>query len=283
MAVYAKLEWYDRGAVFNLLNNEIRASGTINTGDLLTNKYEINPATQKFMYKIPIKDNISLEFRTNYKALSDLAGGIVGSGVELFKGVGSATGQLSGLASYFDLQLWEKTEPMQFQLEALFFTESNSFLDVIVPMKSLESLTVLSKDDAGNFRTPGINISNFGTIQKANQNNQVNQEDFFNQLKEIGKFVKIDIPGRVKLDVCLLESVTPEYSSETTDDGSPLWGKLDMRFVSLFPANDSMMVDPLREVLDRKSSNAQKTLVDDFKDKQLKRTPLGDIVKTFRA
>jgi len=282
MSVYAKLEWYDRGAVYKLLSEESSSfTGNEVTGSYLTSKYQINLATQKFMYKIPVKDNISAEYRTEYKSLSDRAGGIVGSGIELFTGAASASGNLTGLASYFDLQTWSKTEPMQFQLEALFFTESNSLLDVIVPMKSLESLTVLSKNDDGTYRTPGVNMSNFGAIQKANQNTQLNQEDFFTQLKDVGKFIKVDIPGRIKLDICLLESATPEYSSETTSDGSPLWGKLDLRLISLFPANDQMLVDPLRDVLDRRTTNLAKTAGDNFVESQIRRSPLGDIFTTF--
>jgi len=283
MSTYATLEWFDKGAVYNMLRESYLNIDVDVLGSRYTDKYSVDITTGKFKYKVAIKDSISTELNTSFEPLSSRAGGFVQSGIELFQTAGAATGTLSGLAAYMDWLTWEKTEPMKIQIEALFMTEKNALMDVIVPMKSIESLAVLTKVD-NVYKTPGINLSNYGVVTTSsgamgvsNPNDikfQLNQADKF-------KFMSISIPGRVNLDIALVESVTPEYSSHTTDDGSPLWGKLDIRLVSLFPANDEMLSKPLQDIIDRKKNRLERAANPDFAQEVLKKSPLGDIFKGF--
>lgn len=280
MANVVELQWKDTGIIKKLDHGKIK----------FDSKYGL-PEDGVFNYKIPITEEISIEARSSFTGAADkfgLGGNIVNL-VRTVTNVASVSGgRGSKINNLFDLQVWDNTEPLAIPLSLFFYVKDNPVYDVMVPVLSLTSTTVLRDPGSDqSYFTPGFNLSTYSKARHGGETNKItapaSEEDGEEQeygVEKNGVLDYVRIPGVVKIKNCFTRSATPTFSKEVTESGIPLWAKLDIELSSALPASDFMLTD---ELLDKLKENKRKdssflSQVGDFLDSE---TPLGKIKSNF--
>lgn len=220
--------------------------------------YPIGVSDKTITITLPLTEDITLDVKTNFKkAESVIPGGRIVSGLKtMFTFANVLAGTTSQMQHMWDLQVWDSTNPIRLDFEILLYTKTDAMADVVAPLISLMSLTVLSRVGGPDskktiFYVPGVNLSNLGEFKKSGEklagiatSGAEGKKD-----KEIDpkrtKILKVRVPGIIFLDTCIVDNAKPTYSKERTEEGYPLWAKLQMGIQTAWPANDSMLLNEL--------------------------------------
>lgn len=202
----------------------------------------------------PLTEDLNLNIETSYKTPGSLIPPSIGKIVELMglmKTAGGATSRNPNILDVLDVPIWEKTEPLKFDVKLQFFLDTNSYNDVIRPTVGLASLCMLSprnftQSEQSAFLLPGINFSNLtGVLEKLSVTNRGEKREDFqinHNDPSMAKVISIEIPGVIYLPVALVEKAVPTFSKEITESGFPLWAEIQLTIMSLRSANTDMFV-----------------------------------------
>jgi hypothetical protein len=221
-------------------------------------------------------EEFSLNLESSFQSIEEMLPSSVQSLASTFSKLQRVTGGVNaGFTNLFGFQVWDKTAPVELNLEFMFNTVKSGWLDVWAPMASLCGQAILSIDvtatttqgddgsevltfkEANTYRTPGVSLPNLGFFQRAKDRQDKAKGDGASKSKTNGssknlpvdpnkpppntKVVSIEIPGLVFLETALIKSAKPTFSKEITESGAPLWGKLDLSIQSVTPANDNLI------------------------------------------
>jgi hypothetical protein len=220
-------------------------------------------------------EEFSLNLESSFQSVEEMLPSGIGNAVRTATTIQRATGGVSaGFTNLFGFQVWEKTAPIELNLEFMFNTVKSGWLDVWAPMASLCGQAILSLDvkagtetvdgqdiltftESNTYRTPGVSTQNLGFFQRAKERQDKAKGDGAATSKTGGaakntppktenarqntKVVSIEIPGLIFLETALIKSAKPTFSKEITESGAPLWGKLDLSIQSVTPANDNLI------------------------------------------
>lgn len=198
--------------------------------------------------KVRLLEDPQFQFSSSYSRLEDMLPGILQFLSTANKLLGTASGQTaSGLHKTFDLQFWQRTEPLKLSIKLLLHNEYNPYgilptdnnegskHNVWNPLNELSSLAILSKLKDGSYKLPGVNLSNMGIIKDA-----LDKGVSPDNTAKTSKIISFEIPGVVYLPVAIVENVSALVSKQKTDTGFPLWAELTLNILTLESANDSM-------------------------------------------
>lgn len=207
----------------------------------------------KFSIRVPIVEDIPLDFRTNFQEIGDKfdPGGLVST----FSTFQSATGVTSSFAQIFQYPIWQKTENVKLNLELVLAVQTDALLDVIIPALSLSNLCAISQiggGDSTSYRVPGININNFSSVNqtasgvggtsqpngvvKSTNTSKEQAEDKF-KADSYSKFIELNLPF-YENSLMLVMEAKPSFSSLQTESHLSAYAKVSLQLQSLFPAND---------------------------------------------
>ena len=179
-------------------------------------------------------EDITIDVQSQFGSYGEMVPGL--SNIVHLMSTLSATGGKVGegilnFTNQLDAARWERTDPTRVTVKLGFFTKDNPYLDVVEPVASLTSLSILAYDPVNkSYSVPGINLkdsSNF-TKKSGNSSNFVGS-----------KFCSVWIPGIIYLPIAYVEKATPTYSKQVTEEYYPLWSTLELILTSTYPALES--------------------------------------------
>lgn len=194
------------------------------------------------LWEFPLIEDIQIEYKSEYENMMDgipLIGDIL-SMMERLAGLSATDAEVSTETVRFktmmSMERWKMTQPIRFNAKLAFYTKTNSFKDVVTPMKDLISYSILSlTEDKKNYKTPGVSVSAINKLKDAAEGK--GKDDIFKN----GKLLIIDIPGIVRVIPAMIEQATPTYSKQLTESGYPLWGTLELQIKGFYPASTEIM------------------------------------------
>lgn len=168
----------------------------------------------------------------------------------------------SGQTAVQGAQVWQKTEPLDFSIQAhLYMIDAGGLEDVVKPSLTLSQLCLPSEKtmfninmEVGKNESTQINITTLippgpnlqAILQAGGQGNAAFIEGDWKSSGQHGTF-SVDI-GWLHLDNVIIKGVTPTYSSVVDELGYPIECTLDIEFSTLFiPTTDMVanMINPL--------------------------------------
>ena len=203
------------------------------------------------LLEFPLLDDVVLEAGTEWTSFTEDLGDVADIVTTIGK-ISTASGGgdefTLGVLNIFDAKRWKKTLPFRFSVRIPLYTKTDPKKDVFDVYKALLGYTILYKAGEGDYRLPGINLSNVDKYLAAEKKEKGSGRSLKDTFLEKGRFVSVEIPGVIYLENALIESVRPTISKEVTESRYPLWMSLDITFEGLFPANsgDLDMVDGSR-------------------------------------
>jgi len=210
------------------------------------------------IFEIPLQEDVTIQADSTFSSFAEDFPMIDRGLTVMNKLQGGLSGSVSKgtqkLKNTFDLQRWDKTNPVKITSKITFYTKTDPYLDVHLPATRIISLTILSnvKD---RFIVPGMSLKDLGKVDttgsnatikatgkknvlKAKTEDTINPKDF----KNYSKMVSLEIPGLIYLAQAFLESVQITGSKNVTVSGYPLWISLDCQWSSFTPAVDTMFL-----------------------------------------
>lgn len=191
----------------------------------------------------PLTDDPTIEYKSSFASFGEMMPSIDDlrqTGVSwLTSFSGGMSSGIANLSNLFDIQRWQKTEPVSINLKLVFYTKTDPVKDVWDPVKQLVSYTILSKETDGSYTVPGISLATVGEFKSKN-------------IARKSKLIGLHIPGVIYLDLAMILAAVPTYSKQTTASGYPLWAQVDFTAISIFPANTGMFDDTERMVTNYK-------------------------------
>ena len=198
----------------------------------------------------PITEDFQIETSTEFSSFGDLCptiSSLVDVGNMLTTtGNGVVTDTGLNLRSILDAPRWTKTNPVKITVDMFFYTKEKAKEDVVDAINILIGSHVLSQDDKGKTRVPGINASNVKSIDEMQAEITANggealsktEKDNINtQLqKQKNSMFSVLIPGVVFLPYAFIFSISPTYSKHVTENGYPLWASANVQIQSVMPA-----------------------------------------------
>jgi hypothetical protein len=166
----------------------------------------------------------------------NFAGNILSAGGTLDPGLVSIQNVLSA-------PKWTRTNPITLSIRLGFYTRSNAFADVYLPMEELVSLSIIKIDkipgQKSTYSVPGINLGNMDQASLTFMDKNEQEKRALNAFKS-GNFstqlIDVFIPGIIFIQNALVETSRPTFSKQKTESGWPLWGELELNIKSLTPA-----------------------------------------------
>ena len=118
-------------------------------------------APVEFSIQCDLAEDFEFEVSSEFEPASD----VFGAAGSFLKDLGNInqlfTGSSAQILNIFEMPRWKSTAPLSISLSPIFYTRTNSQLDVLAPMFSLMSLTILKLDSKTNaYRTPGVYLGN---------------------------------------------------------------------------------------------------------------------------
>jgi hypothetical protein len=232
--------------------------------DVKPNEQGFTVASKSFSLRLDLADDMDWEVSSEFGEFGEMFSALtplLNSAGKIFN---LGTGQSANILNVFQTPTWQKTNPLSFTINAVLYTRTNGFVDVLLPAISLMSQTAIKvgTDTNGNpirFFTPGVYLGNIGkatsvdaagqkpktagSTDDANTKPQRKQPDeLVKSLVGSSGFVKVRIPGLIHLGFALVTSCKPKWSKQVTESGAPLWVSLEMKFMSTVPANSDMFL-----------------------------------------
>ena len=189
----------------------------------------------------PLLEDVQVTIENEYEALGDLIpslGDLMGYVTTLQTlgsgGMGKGTSKMNNLIAF---KRWKNTNPLKINVKLLFYIKTDAYSDVILNMNKFIERSTLSFDGEGKVSVPGLSLSQI--MERTDAKQQTSLGLSAKQAKSFStrsKLVDIIIPGTVQIPNAFIESISPTYSRQTTADGTPIWGMLDIQFSGTIPA-----------------------------------------------
>lgn len=201
--------------------------------------------------ELSLLEDVKIDAQSKFTSWNEMLPPIIGETINLFSnwqsGLTGAIGSgMLDLKNKFDLPKWQSTDPIKISATLGFFTKTDSYKDVSLPVRQIIGLSILSKDpsDSSMYQVPGISLNTMKeySIQTANANKSPTIES----LKS--KIVALEIPGVIYVPLAFVEMAMPTYSKQITESGLPLWCSLDCTFVSISPATTDAYKDAFTSI-----------------------------------
>lgn len=255
MANYIELGWTEKNpTIAATINRLLKTPGAgFNPSDLLSDSISITPGPTsiQIVAQIPLVDDISMELKSNFSKASEIVGQFapgVSSFIQMAKTLTTAfSGTSSSFYNVFDLLVWQETEPIKIDFDAIFFTRHNPKKDVAIPALSLCNMTILSSvpGTGGTLVVvPGVSLSTLSSFKTRFQAGAPAEEGFGNTP---AKLLSFRIPGIINFPSCVLEQAKPTFSKEVTESGVPLWIKVACTVRTTMPAFDELLFSELNK------------------------------------
>jgi hypothetical protein len=225
----------------------------------MANKVYVNIIGTDIILSAICTEDIQVQAQSQFSSIGDMVPGI-NQLANLIAGGEGVTGgtinvNVSNVKNALDVPIWQKTEPVKIAMDMNFFLKTSGYLDVWYPTMALQSMNILSRSTEGtNLITPGFNVGNIGKSQTTSVAvSSVTENVLKFQLNEAASTVKQDlpstdtlkgtsklccvyIPGIVYLAVAYVENVAVTWSKQKTDQGYPIWSKVNVQFTGATPA-----------------------------------------------
>lgn len=248
------LEWRESEEALQEIFNSAQAIRTRDTDTSVTIKGD------KVQAVVPLLEDFTLDIKSSFKSASSVIqefGGGIAALVQKMQTLQNVFGgTVSQSQNIWELQIWDKTQPIRLDFEVLFYTKTNPLADVLAPILSLLNLTVLSRikgDGSVTYRVPGVHAKNLTTLKL-----DATAEELESSTKDgagldptQAKIINLRIPGVITLKDCILETAKPTFSKEKTKSTIPLWGKLQMGIQTVWPASDDMLISEFKRAKKR--------------------------------
>jgi hypothetical protein len=230
----------------------------------MANKVYVNIIGTDIILSAVCTEDIQVQAQSQFSSIGDMVPGINQLANLVVSGSSVTGGTISrGMADVknaLDVPTWQRTEPVKVAMDMNFFLKTSGYLDVWYPTMVLQSMNILSRKGEGQdalLITPGFNVGNIGKeakIQTASNNYnslETNLQKFTlndrigasqeilpstDTLKGTSKLCCLYIPSIVYLPVAYVENVAVTWSKQKTDQGYPIWSKVNVQFTGATPA-----------------------------------------------
>ena len=203
----------------------------IKNDNIPQNKVEFNVVKRKTMV-FPLIDDVQFNVQSDLQSWSDMVPGIqiLGKLQALGTSGGTVSQGVLNLQNMFDAPRWERTMPIEFNVNLGFYTINNPEDDVYNKMKKLIAMTILSRSKkTGKIIPPGLYLPAAAAAK-------VGKGPANSELVTTAKLISLKIPGIIFMKYAMIKQATPVFSKHLTDTGMPLWGTLELSIVGLTPA-----------------------------------------------
>lgn len=284
MGSFIQLKWTESNTeVVNLitkLNTKKATTLSLNSTftPLSSVKADITDTSSKgvtYVAKLPLTEDISYDFRSNFQSASGMAGS-VGDLVGRLKSWQSALGGTTqSFYQIFDYQIWENTEPLKINLEVTFTLQDNALYDVALPVWSLCGLTAISSlGNSANptgYSVPGLNLRNMNNVDDSSLGGDDSTSPTAsastearadNALKaDLGsKFLSFHSAEFVD-PMMLVTEAKPTFSQIHTQSGLPAFAKVQLQLQTVKPASDTSIFRALLREASKASNTSITTAV----------------------
>jgi len=151
----------------------------------------------------------------------------------------------SGVVSVAGFQVWEKTDPISFSTESIFYMRTSGKEDVIKPMSEVLKLVVPTRSkDAYTLQAPGPTIRDALKQELGETSGIIN--GVWGHLTSKGN-LSLRIGNFIYLSSVIITSAEPTYSMAVDSNGYPVQGSLRLEFQTIDIAN-TQMIDNLTEI-----------------------------------
>jgi hypothetical protein len=202
----------------------------------------------------PIMEDFQIETSTEFSSFAELCPTIsslldLGMAYESASSGGVSTAGFN-IRSVLDAPRWQKTNPVKITTDIFFYTETDPYTDVCLPMNALLGAH-LPRIVGKKIMVPGLNATNVNDIDKIIKSAKEKSTAAFEELgggkqgeKELRNILdsqysalfSVLIPGVVFLPVAFIFAIAPTYSKHVTENGYPLWANANVQIQSLTPA-----------------------------------------------
>ncbi len=196
---------------------------------------------------IPITNDIQINIGSSFKSASSIHSSM-GKMMDIMSIYNAFSGNTNDIQAMFDFQMWEKTSPLELNIEVIFYTKTDPIKDVLSPAVSLMSLTILKNKEGHNYEIPGVSLSTLSAYMKKENKAKEKNFDTNVKVKEKARIVAFRIPGLVRVDKAIVKSAKPTVNKEITESKAPLYIKLDLTLESIYPACDQMFLKETNKI-----------------------------------
>lgn len=189
--------------------------------------------------ELPLLEDIKIDSSSKFTSWNEMLpkiGELINLATSATTGVtGTVDAGLLDLKNKFDLPKWQSTDPITVNVTLGFFTKTDPYYDVYLPVKQILGLSILSKDpnEESLYRVPGISLNTMKEYTLQSSSGGVG-EITVDTLK--AKLLAFEVPGVIYVPLAYVSQAFPTYSKQITESVIPLWCSLDCTFVSISPA-----------------------------------------------
>lgn len=141
-------------------------------------------------------------------------------------GSSKVAGFIGGEFQQLGFQTWDSTEPLKFSLSLTLNMENDARAEVVEPAIALTKICLPVLGEGGALIGPGPSV--LSAIGK--------DEYVANKYKKIHCYM-----GNFKIPDIVMETANPTFSSQTDQNGDPIWAKIEVSFSTLFTASTDML------------------------------------------
>jgi hypothetical protein len=204
----------------------------------------------------PIMEDFQIETVTEFSSFAELCPTIsslvdLGITYESASSGGVSAGGFN-LRSVLDAPRWQRTNPVKITVDMFFYTKTDPYTDVLIPINSLIG-SHLPRIVDKKIKVPGLNATNVKNLDKT-ISNAVNSSEGKKAAEELGEgksgekelkrllesqysvLFSVLIPGVIFLPAAFVFAIAPTYSKHVTEQGYPLWASVNLQIQSLTPA-----------------------------------------------
>jgi hypothetical protein len=223
----------------------------------MANRLYLQVSGSNKIFDFPVMEDITYETTSKFTSFMEFSSWM-DMGTKVVNTIGAATGRigttLGGLRNVMDVPRWQGTDPVKVTMDLMFYTQTDPKKDVHDKMKYITSLNILTRE-GGEYIVPGVNaktsamLAAYGSNMKATKSLYLKSKEIGPKLSKSetydynSKIVSLEIPGVLYLTHAFIVACQPTVSRQKTESGYPLWGKLNVQFSGVFPANTQMFDD----------------------------------------
>jgi hypothetical protein len=215
--------------------------------------------------ELPLLEDVKIDAQSKFTTWNEMLPPIVENTINLVSnwqaGIeGAISSGVLNLKNKFDLPKWNSTDPIEINVTLGFFTKTDSYNDVTLPVRQIIGLSILSKDPSNEnmYQVPGISLNTMKEFSI--QIEKGNKSPTIAGLK--AKIISLEIPGIIYIPLAYVKMAMPTYSKQITESGLPLWCSLDCQFASVSPATTDAYKDAVsstRSTMNRLNFSAAKS------------------------
>ena len=188
--------------------------------------YYIGDKEETYTIHASLEEDLNLSLSSSFNPLvgdnSNTAGTVVGGFLNSV-----SNGSLGGSTQFKQMgyQIWQRTEPISFNLTLGFYRKLNAANDIAESVRTLLKMPLPGERGSGMLIPPGPSILEALGLDKGNV-----------------KRSAVDLTiGGLSVKDCIMKSAEPTYSKFQDSSGYPIWVKVACVFVTMFTGTQAMI------------------------------------------